>query len=33
MAEKMIHVIGYEYQEIFSKNYLGIGYEDIDDFA
>lgn len=33
MTEKMIHVIGYEYQEIFSKNYLGIGYEDIDDFA
>lgn len=33
MTEKMINDIGYEYQEIFSKNYLGIGYEDIDDFA
>lgn len=33
MTEKMINDIGYEYQEIFSKNYLGVGYEDIDDFA
>lgn len=33
MTEKMINDIGYEYQEIFCKNYLGIGYEDIDDFA
>lgn len=33
MTENMINDIGYEYQEIFSKNYLGIGYEDIDDFA
>lgn len=34
MREKMINdMVGYEYQEIFSKNYLGIGYEDIDDFA
>ena len=33
MTEKMINDIEYEYQEIFSKKYLGIGYEDIDDFA
>lgn len=34
MREKMINdMVGYEYQEIFSKNYLGVGYEDIDDFA
>lgn len=34
MREKMINdMVGYEYQEIFSKNYLDVGYEDIDDFA
>lgn len=34
MTEKMINdMVGYEYQEIFSKNYLGVGYEDIDNFA
>lgn len=34
MREKMINdMVGYEYQEIFSKNYLDVGYEDIDNFA
>lgn len=34
MREKMINdMVGYEYQELFSKNYLDVGYEDIDNFA
>ena len=33
MTEKMSNDTEYEYQEIFSKKYLGIGYEDIEDFA
>ena len=33
MTEENVDNIGYEYQEVFSKKYLGIGYEDIDNFA